>query len=59
MWVAYIFKVFGAQSCLIVACYVCEKCANFPDSKLVFMISGFKIFPIMLLRELNCGVLSV
>ena len=33
---------------------VCEECNNFQDSKLIFMISDFKIFPIM-----NCGALPV
>ena len=56
--IAYIFKVFGAQSCLIVAqqfdqtIYVYEECNNFQDSKLIFMIIDFKVFPIMLLRWL-------
>ena len=36
-----------------------EEYNNFQDSKSIFMISDFKIFPIMLLRQLNCGVLSV
>ena len=45
--VAYIFKVFRAQSCLMVAqqfdqiTYVYEECNNFQDSKLIFMISDF------------------
>ena len=43
--VAYIFKVFRAQSCLMVAqqfdqiTYVYDECNNFQDSKLIFMIS--------------------
>ena len=63
--VSYIFKVFGAQSCLMVAyqfdqiTYVYEECNNFQDSKLMFMISDIKIFSIMLLRQPNCDVLSV
>ena len=62
--VAYIFKVFGAQSCLMVAqqfnqiTYVYKECNNFQDSKLIFMIGDFRIFPIMLLRQLNCDVSS-
>ena len=60
----YIFKVFGTQNCLMVAqqfdqiTYVWKEYNNFEDSKLI-AISDFKIFPIMLLRQLNCGVLSV
>ena len=63
--VAYIFKAFGAQSCLMVAqqfdqvTYVCERNGNFQDSKPIFMISDFKIFPKVLLRQLNFGALSV
>ena len=63
--VAYIFKVFRAQSCLMVAqqfdqiTYVYNECNNFQDSKLIFRINDFKIFPIMLLKQLNCGVLSI
>ena len=47
--VAYIFKVFRAQSCLMVAqqfdqiTYVYDECNNFQDSKFIFMISDFKI----------------
>ena len=60
--VAYIFKVFRAQSCLMVAqqfdqfTYVCDEYSNFQGSKSIFMISDFKIFPIMLLKQLNCGL---
>ena len=60
--IAYIFKVFWAQSCLMVAqqfhqiTYVCNKCNNFQDSKQILMISDFKNFPIMLLKQLNCGL---
>ena len=69
--VADTFKVFRVQSCLMVAksckvalqfdqvTYVCEKYNNFQDSNSIFMISDFKIFPIMLLRQMNFGVLSV
>ena len=32
---------------------------NFQDSKSMFMISNFEIFPKMLLRQLNFGVLSI
>ena len=51
--VTYIFKVFGAQSCLMVAqqfhqvTYVCKEYNNFQDSK---SIRDFKTFPIILLR---------
>ena len=38
---------------------VCEEYIDFQDSKLIFMISDFEIFPIMLLRGMNFGVLSV
>ena len=57
--VAYIFKVLGAQTCLMVAwqcdqvTYVCEEYRNFQDSKSIFLTSDFKIFPILLLRQLN------
>ena len=45
--IAYIFKVFGVQSCLMVAqqfdqmTYVYKECNNFQDSKLIFMILEF------------------
>ena len=39
--------------------YVWEKYNSFPNSKSIFMISNFKIFPIMLLRPLKFGVLTV
>ena len=39
--------------------YVCEEYNHFQDSKSIFMIGDFNIFPIMLLRQLNFGVLSV
>ena len=35
------------------------KLNNVQDSKSIFMISDFKIFPIILLRQLNFGVLLV
>ena len=38
---------------------VCEECNNFQDSKPIFMINVFQIFPIMFLRQLNFGVLLV
>ena len=63
--VSYIFKIFGTQSCLMVAqqfdqvTYVFEEYNNFQDSKSVFTTSDFKFFPIMLLRQLNFGILSV
>ena len=49
------------SSCFVVdqVNYVCEECYNFQDSKLIFLISDLKISPIMLLRQLNFGVLSV
>ena len=36
--------------------YVCEECNNYQDLQSIFMISDYKIFSIMLLRELNLGV---
>ena len=61
--IAYIFKVLGAQSCLMVAQQfdqiTHEECNNFQDSKFLFIVSDFKIFPIRFLRQLNCGVVSV
>ena len=65
-----IFNVFRAQSCLIVLVAfgaqsfssftnVCEECNNFQDSRQIFMISDFKVFPKILLRQLNFGVLSI
>ena len=63
--VAYIVKVFEAQGYLIAVqqfhrlTYVCRKCNNFQDSKFIFMGSNFKISPIMLLRQLNFGILVV
>ena len=39
--------------------YVCQECNHLQNSKSIFMITDFKIFPIMLLRQLNFGVLSV
>ena len=62
---AYTFNVFGVQSCLIVAqpfeqvTYVCEKYNNFRDSRSIFMVSDYKVFPIMLMGLLNLGLLSV
>ena len=62
---ATIFKVFGALSCLMVSYWydqvacVFEKCNNLLDSKSIFKICDFKFFPIMLLRQLNFGELSV
>ena len=38
---------------------VCEDCNNFQDSKPIFMINVFQIFPIMFLRQLNFDVLLV
>ena len=32
---------------------VCEECNNFQDSKWIFMISDFKVFPKILLRLLQ------
>ena len=63
--VAYFFKVFGTQSCLIFSqwfnqvTHVFEKCNNLLDSKSIFMICYFKFFPIIFLRQLNLGALSV
>ena len=60
--IAYIFKVFGAESCLMVASqfdqvtYVCQECNNFHDSRSIFLKSDFKIFLIMLSRQLNFSV---
>ena len=45
------FSRFWGQSfvkLLITLTYVCEKDNNFQDSKLIFVISDFKIFPLML-----------
>ena len=62
--VTYILKFFGAPSCLMVAqqfdlvTSAGEECNNFQDSKSMFLISAFNIFPIMLLRQLNFGLLS-
>ena len=39
--------------------YICKKYSKFQDSKSLFMISGFNIFPIILLGQLNFGVLLV
>ena len=63
--VAYIFKVFRAQSCLMVAqqfdhaIYVCEEQNNFQNSRSIYLIKNFKVFQIMLLRQLNFAVLSI
>ena len=47
--VACIFMAFGAQSCLMFA----KQFSNVQDSKPIFMISYFKTFPKMLLRQLT------
>ena len=49
------------NGCLVVGqvTYVYEECNNLQDPKLIFMIAGFKIFPIMFLGQLNFGGLSV
>ena len=39
--------------------YVCEEYNNLQDSKLVFIISDFKIFQKMLQRQLNFGVVGL
>ena len=39
--------------------HVCQECNNFQDSKSIFIISDFKIFPIILWGQLNFGVLLV
>ena len=63
--VAYIFKVFRAQSCLILGywfdqvTFVCKECNNLQDSKSILMIIDFKIFPIMFLGQLNFDGLSI
>ena len=55
--VAYIFKVFEAQSCLMVSLWfdqvtsVLEECNNLLESKSIFMICDFNFFPIILLRQ--------
>ena len=63
--VAYSFKDFGAQSYLMNAQQF-EQLTNdrkeyskFHDSVSIFMINDFKIFPIILLRQLNLGALLV
>ena len=38
---------------------VCEENDIFQDSNSIFMICDFKIFPKLLLRQLDFGVLSV
>ena len=46
----------------IVVCqvtHVCQECSNFQDSKSIFIINDFKIFPIILWGQLNFGVLLV
>ena len=63
--VAYIFKGFGAQSCLTVAQYfdqvkyVCEKYSTFLDSKSIFKVCDFKNFSITLFSQLYFVVLLV
>ena len=63
--VAYSFKVFGAQSYLMNAqqfeqlTNICKEYSKFHDSVSKFMINEFKIFPIMLLRQLNLDALSI
>ena len=44
---------------LVVWQYACDEWNNFQDSKLLFMNSAYKIFSVMLLRQLNFGLLSV
>ena len=59
--VAYIFEVWGSKlnnGCSAVWITVCKKYNNFQDSKSLFMITDFKISPMMLLRQLNSGVFS-
>ena len=62
---AYIFKVFGTQSYLMNAYQfdqltnICKEYSKFHDSVSIFMMNDFKIFPIMLLRQLNLGELLV
>ena len=44
--VTYVFKVFRAQSCLMVAqvIYVCKEFNSFHDSKSIFMINDLNVF---------------
>ena len=51
--VAYIFKVFGAVT------HVCGEYNNFQDSRSIFMIIDFKIFPVMPFETPEFGVLLV
>ena len=46
------------NGCLVVF-QVTYDCNNFQDSKSIFMISDFKIFPVMFLRQLKFGANSV
>ena len=61
--VTYIFNVFGAQRCLMIASYFdqatyfCEEYNNFQNSGSMYLISDFKVFQIMLLRQLKFAVL--
>ena len=50
---------FKVTFCFFQITYVCKKYNNFQDSKSIFMMCHFKIFPIILLRLLNSSVLSV
>ena len=62
--VTYIFNVFGAQRCLMIAqyfdeaTYFREEYNNFQNSRSLYLISDFKVFQIMLLRQLKFAVLS-
>ena len=57
------FQRFGGSKflngCFISLTNACEECNNFQDSRQMFMISYFKDFPRILLRQLNFGVLSI
>ena len=57
----YFQNFWGLKSfnCCLVIDQITYACNNFQDSKLIFMISDFENYRIMILRQLNCGVLSV
>ena len=39
--------------------YVCKEYNNLQDSKLIFIMTNFTIFPTILLRQLNLGVIGL
>ena len=49
------------NSCLVVSPsnYLWKEYNNFLDSKFIFMIKDFKIFPLILLRQLDLGIYIV